>query len=51
MIESITWYLNNIKETLLKFQEYIYIYIYMVPVKMFLFFIFYFNFNGASKDV
>jgi len=26
MIESITWYLNNIKETLLKFQEYIYIY-------------------------
>jgi hypothetical protein len=24
MIESITWYLNNIKKTLLKFQEHIY---------------------------
>jgi hypothetical protein len=32
MIELITWYLKNTKETLLKFQEnniYIYIYIYI----------------------
>ena len=29
MIESITWYLKNTKETLPKFQEYIYIYIYI----------------------
>jgi hypothetical protein len=27
MIESITWYLKNTKETLPKFREYIYIYI------------------------
>jgi len=50
MIESITWYLNNIKETLLKFQEYIYIYIYIYGACKDVF-IFYFNFNGASKDV
>jgi hypothetical protein len=30
MIESITWYLKNTKETQLKFREiYIYIYIYI----------------------
>jgi len=29
IIESITWYLKNIKKTLPKFQIYIYIYIYI----------------------
>jgi hypothetical protein len=30
MIESITWYLKNTKETLPKFRENIYIYIYII---------------------